>query len=65
MAEKLAESDQLYKNLEHKHRTVELEYTTQLQQKDDTLNRMKDESVRLREELTRSHDAMVGTTYTH
>ena len=74
MVEKLAESDQLYKNLEHKHRSVELEYTTQLQQKDDQLTRMKEErddqlmrmkeeSVRLREELTRTHDALVGISY--
>ena len=45
--------------MEHKHRSAELEYMTQLQQKDDQLTRMKDESVRLREELTRTHDAMV------
>ena len=74
MVEKLGESDQLCKNMEHKHRSLELEYTTQLQQKDDQLTRMKEErddqlmrmkeeSVRLREELTRTHDAMVDTSY--
>lgn len=61
MSEKLAESDQLCKNLEHKHRSVELEYMTQLQQKEDQLTRMKEESVRLREEFTRTHDAMVSS----